>query len=35
MFDVYFDDIVCIYERVFDEVKDDYIYEYYNFQACG
>ncbi len=26
---VYFDDIVCIYERVFDEKKDDYIDEYY------
>jgi len=25
----YFDNIVCIYERIFDETKDDYIDEYY------
>lgn len=26
---VYFGDFVCIYERVFDETKDDYTDEYY------
>ena len=26
---VYFNDIVCIYERVFDEKKNEYIDEYY------
>lgn len=25
----YFDGIVCIYERIFDETEDDYINEYY------